>query len=190
MSWVAFDRAIRLADKLSLDAPVAEWRDCRKQIDEDILANFWDDKLQSFVQSKGETAIDASLLLMPMLRYISATDPRWLSTLDRIDSCLVEDSLVYRYESGTDGLHGAEGSFTACSFWLIECLARAGKLERARFLFDKMLGYANHLGLYSEQLGSSGEHLGNYPQALTHLALISAATYLDRKLDGAKETWT
>ena len=133
--------------------------------------------------------IDAALLLMPLMRYISPTDPRWLSTMERIERCLSEDSLVFRYEPGTDGLAGEEGSFSACSFWLIECLARAGQVDKARLLFDKMLGYANHLGLYSEQLGSSGEHLGNFPQALTHLALISAATYLDRALDGNKETW-
>jgi len=141
------------------------------------------------VQTQGEKTIDASLLLMPMLRYISPTDPRWLSTLARIENCLTEDSLVFRYSTGTDGIDGGEGSFTACSFWLIECLARAGQVDKARLQFDKMIGYANHLGLYSEELGSSGEHLGNFPQALTHLSLISAATYLDRVLDGAKETW-
>lgn len=189
MSWVAFDRAIRLAQKRSLDAPVEQWLETRGKINDNILANFWDEELQSFVQAKGEKGIDASLLLMPMLRYISPSDPQWLSTMQRIEDCLTEDSLVFRYGSGTDGIDGEEGSFTACSFWLVECLARAGKLDKARLLFDKMLGYANHLGLYSEQLGSSGEHLGNFPQALTHLALISAATYLDRMLDGAKDTW-
>ena len=189
MCWVAFDRVIRLADKRSLDAPLREWYDTRREIDNDILDNFWDDELQSFVQARGEKSIDAALLLMPMLRYISPTDPRWLSTMRRIEETLTEDSLVFRYAVGTDGLEGDEGSFTACSFWLIECLARAGQVDKARLLFDKMLGYANHLGLYSEQLGSSGEHLGNTPQALTHLALISAASYLDRALDGIKETW-
>ena len=189
MCWVAFDRAIRLAYKRSLEAPLSEWYEVRKLINDDILNNFWNEELQSFVQSKGGDAIDASLLLMPMLRFISPVDPRWLSTLDRIEKCLAEDSLVFRYTVGTDGLEGGEGSFTACSFWLVECLARAGQVDKARLLFDKMLGYANHLGLYSEQLGSSGEHLGNFPQALTHLALISAASYLDRALEGIKETW-
>jgi GH15 family glucan-1,4-alpha-glucosidase len=189
MSWVAFDRVIRLAEKRSMDAPVEAWLETRGKINDDILENFWDPELDSFVQAQGEKGIDASMLLMPMLRYISPTDPKWLSTLKRIEDCLTEDNLVFRYSSGTDGLEGDEGSFTACSFWFIECLARAGKLDKARLLFDKMLGYANHLGLYSEQLGSSGEHLGNFPQALTHLALISAATYLDRMLDGAKDTW-
>ncbi len=189
MCWVAFDRVIRLADKRSLEAPLREWYEARRLINDDILNHFWDEELQSFVQVRGEKDVDASLLLMPMLRFISPTDPRWLSTLARIESCLTEDSLVFRYPAGTDGLSGDEGSFTACSFWLIECLARARQLDKARLLFDKMLGYANHLGLYSEQLGSSGEHLGNFPQALTHLALISAATYLDRALNGGTETW-
>jgi GH15 family glucan-1,4-alpha-glucosidase len=189
MCWVAFDRVIRLSQKRSLDAPITEWLEIRRKIDADILDNFWDDELQSFVQVKGEKRLDAALLLMPMLRYISPTDPRWLSTLERIQKELTEDSLVFRYPPGSDGIYGGEGSFTACSFWLVECLARAGQLEKARLLFDTTLGYANHLGLYSEQLGSSGEHLGNFPQALTHLALISAATYLNRKLDDVKETW-
>jgi GH15 family glucan-1,4-alpha-glucosidase len=189
MCWVAFDRVIRLADKRSFDAPLEKWRDNRRRINDDILDNFWSDDLQSFVQARGETRVDASMLLMPMMRYISPVDPRWLSTLKRIEESLTEDSLVFRYPVGTDGLDGSEGSFSACSFWLIECLARSGQLDKARLLFDKMLGYANHLGLYSEQLGSSGEHLGNFPQALTHLALISAASMLDRKLDGTKETW-
>ena len=189
MCWVAFDRAIRLADKRSLEAPLVKWYDMRRAINDDIFANFWNQELDSFVQEKGGTEVDGSLLLMPMLRFIGPTDPRWLGTLKRIEQDLSEDSLVFRYRSGTDGIEGDEGSFTACSFWLIECLARAHQVEKARLLFDKMLGYANHLGLYSEQLGSSGEHLGNFPQALTHLALISAATYLDRALSGIKDTW-
>ena len=136
---------------------------------------------------------DASALLMPLMRFISPVDPRWLSTLDAIEKTLTEDSLVYRYDTmgnPIDGLRGREGSFTACSFWFIECLARSHQLDKARLLFDKMLGYANHVGLYSEQLGSSGQHLGNFPQAFTHLALISAATYLDRAASGKDgSTW-
>ena len=189
MCWVAFDRAIRLADKRSLEAPLREWYAMRRDINDDILTNFWNAELNSFVQEKGGAEVDGSLLLMPMLRFIGPTDPRWLGTMERIEQELTEDSLVFRYRVGNDGLEGDEGSFTACSFWLIECLARAHQVEKARLLFDKMLGYANHLGLYSEQLGSSGEHLGNFPQALTHLALISAATYLDRALSGTKDTW-
>ena len=123
---------------------------------------------------------------MPLLRFISPTDPRWLATLDAIEKNLTVDTLVYRYRDNgcVDGLAGDEGSFTACSFWFIEALARSHQIEKAQLLFEKMLGYANHLGLYSEEIGLGGEHLGNFPQALTHLALISAATYLDRRLSG------
>ena len=135
--------------------------------------------------------MDASALLMPMVRFISPVDPMWLSTMRAIENRLIEDTLVRRYEvesTHVDGLPGGEGSFTACSFWYVECLARAGELEKAQLLFEKLLGYANHLGLYSEELGSNGQHLGNFPQAFTHLALISAATYLDRALSGTDET--
>jgi GH15 family glucan-1,4-alpha-glucosidase len=128
--------------------------------------------------------------MMPLMRFISPVDPMWCSTMRAIEARLVEDTLVYRYEAErthVDGLPGREGSSTACSFWYIECLARAGELEKAQLLFEKMLGYANHLGLYSEELGADGRHLGNFPQALTHLALISAATYLDRMLSGTTD---
>ncbi len=189
MSWVAFDRAIRLSHKRSLESPLVEWYDARRLINEDILNNFWNDELQSFVQAKGGADVDAALLLMPMLRFISPTDPRWVSTLARIEATLSEDGLVFRYRQGSDGLEGQEGNFTACSFWLVECLARSHQVEKAQLLFEKILGYANHLGLYSEQLGSGGEHRGNIPQGLTHLALISAASSLNRALDGTKDTW-
>jgi GH15 family glucan-1,4-alpha-glucosidase len=190
MCWVAFDRGIRLAQKRSLSAPLQDWLNTRDAIRADIFTNFWNEELQSFVQSKGSKDLDASVLLMPLMRFISPVDPLWLSTLRAIESRLVEDTLVHRYEAErthVDGIPGGEGSFTACSFWYIECLARAGQLEKAQLLFEKMLGYANHLGLYSEQLGSNGQHLGNFPQAFTHLALISAATYLDRMLSGENE---
>jgi GH15 family glucan-1,4-alpha-glucosidase len=187
MCWVAFDRALRLAQKRSLSGPLDRWQNTRDEIRNDIFTNFWDNDLQSFVQAKGTKEVDASALLMPMMRFISPVDPMWLSTLRAIESRLIEDALVRRYEVETihvDGLPGEEGSFTACSFWYVECLARAGELEKAQLLFEKLLGYANHLGLFSEELGSNGRHLGNFPQAFTHLALISAATYLDRALSG------
>ncbi|HMF78307.1 MAG TPA: glycoside hydrolase family 15 protein [Bryobacteraceae bacterium] len=190
MCWVAFDRAIRLAQKRSLVAPLGSWLKTRDAIHEDIFDNFWSEKLNCFVHEQGAETLDASMLLMPLMRFISPNDPRWMSTLAAIEENLTEDSLVYRYRGVADGLAGSDGSFTACSFWLVECLARSGQIEKARLLFEKMLGYANHLGLYSEELGSSGEHLGNFPQALTHLALISAATFLDRRLSGNRnETW-
>jgi len=190
MCWVAFDRAIRLAQKRSLPGPLDVWHRVRDEIRNDIFTNFWDNQLQSFVQVKGTQDLDASALLMPLMRFISPVDPMWLSTMKAIEGRLVEDTLVRRYEveqTHVDGLPGGEGSFTACSFWYVECLARAGELDKAQLLFEKLLGYANHLGLYSEELGSNGQHLGNFPQAFTHLALISAATYLDRALSGAGE---
>ena len=186
MCWVAFDRAIRLAHKRSLSAPLDEWCVQRDAILSDIYANFWNQELGAFVQSKGSEALDASVLLMPLMRIISPVDPMWLSTLNAIEKSLAEDALVYRYRNSQtgDGLEGEEGSFTCCSFWFVECLARAGQIEKARLLFNKLLGHANHLGLFSEQIGRSGHQLGNFPQALTHLALISAASYLDRGLSG------
>ncbi len=190
MCWVAFDRALRLAQKRSLSGPLDAWQHTRDEIRNDIFTNFWNDRLQSFVQAKGTEDLDASALLMPMMRFISPVDPMWRSTLRAIEGRLIEDTLVRRYEverTHVDGLPGGEGSFTACSFWYVECLARAGDLEKAQLLFEKLLGYANHLGLYSEELGSNGQHLGNFPQAFTHLALISAATYLDRVLSGMGE---
>jgi len=144
--------------------------------------------MQAFVQHKGSETLDASNLLMPLVRFISPTDPRWLSTMQAIEKHLLDDSLVYRYRTGdafTDGLAGNEGTFCMCSFWYAECLARSGDLNQARFLFEKMVGYANHLGLYAEELGPRGEHLGNFPQAFTHIGLISAAYYLDRVLTAA-----
>jgi GH15 family glucan-1,4-alpha-glucosidase len=193
MCWVAFDRALRLAQKRSLPGPLGDWQQMRDRIRADIFTNFWNDELKSFVQSKGTKDLDASTLLMPLMRFMSPVDPMWSSTMRAIEKRLVEDTLVYRYEAErthVDGLPGGEGSFTACSFWYIECLARAGQLEKAQLLFEKMLGYANHLGLYSEQLAGNGQMLGNFPQAFTHLALISAATYLDRMLSGpTDEVW-
>jgi len=191
MCWVAFDRALRLAQKRSLSGPFDAWVRTRDAIREDIFTNFWDKDLRSFVQSKGTKDLDASLLLMPLMRFISPVDPMWRSTMKAIETRLVEDTLVRRYEAErtqVDGIPGGEGSFTACSFWYIECLARAGELEKAQLLFEKLLGYANHLGLYSEQIGPSGQHLGNFPQAFTHLALISTATYLDRVLSGKDDS--
>jgi pentatricopeptide repeat protein len=121
---------------------------------------------------------------MPLCKFIAPTDPRWISTLDAITAELVSDSLVYRYnvDASPDGLGGEEATFSLCSFWWVEALARAGRLDDARLAFEKMLTYANHVGLYSEEIGPTGEQLGNFPQAFTHLALISAAHNLDRQL--------
>ncbi len=192
MCWVAVDRVLRLAEKRSLPVPLVKWQTLRNQIYQSVFEEFWNDELQCFVAYRGASFVDASALLMPLVRFISPVDPLWLATLKKIEEDLTEDALVYRYnttDSVVDGLDGSEGTFTACSFWYIECLARSHQLDKARLLFERMIGYANHLGLYSEELGTSGEHLGNFPQALTHLALISAASYLDRALsaDGPKE---
>jgi GH15 family glucan-1,4-alpha-glucosidase len=182
MCWVALDRALRLASKRSLPAPVAHWLEVRDAIYQQIHTEFWNEELQSFVQTKNGKTLDASVLLAPLVRFISPTDPRWESTLQAIEQNLVDDSLVYRYRT-PDGLVGGEGTFCMCSFWFVECLARNGQVDKARFIFEKMIGYANHLGLFAEELGPSGEHLGNFPQAFTHMALISAAFELNRRLD-------
>ncbi len=188
MCWVAIDRGIRLAFKRSFPAPVERWREVRDTIYRNIFDKFWSESLQAFVQAEGSEALDASALLMPLVKFIGPSDPRWVKTLSAIGDQLVEDSLVYLYRidgKAVDGLGGEEGTFCLCTFWYVECLANAGDLEKARFIFEKMLGYANHVGLYAEELGPRGEHLGNFPQAFTHLALISAAYNLDRRLNAA-----
>jgi len=189
MCWVAIDRGMRLAQKRSFPAPLEKWGRVRDQIYQEVYRNYWDPPLKSFVQYRGAKTVDASALMMPLVKFIGPSDPRWCSTLQVINERLLSDSLVYRYnvlEGAHTGFTGGEGTFTICSFWNVECLARAGDLKKARFLFEKTLGYANHVGLYSEELGSSGEHLGNFPQAFTHLGLISAAYYLDKKLGQAE----
>jgi GH15 family glucan-1,4-alpha-glucosidase len=188
MCWVALDRAIRLARKRSFPAPLDQWISCRDRIHLDIFENFFSSQEQAFTQAKGSHVLDASNLLMPLVRFISPVDPLWLSTLRAIEKNLVYDSLVYRYrlcDGAFDGLVGEEGTFNMCTFWYAECLSRSGDLEKARFVFEKMLGYANHLGLYAEELGARAEHLGNFPQAFTHLGLISAAYDLNRRLTAA-----
>lgn len=189
MCWVALDRAIRLAEKRSFPADIPKWRKVRDEIYNDIMENGWNSKIQSFTQSYGSEALDASNLVMPLVFFLSPTDPRMLKTMEAINRTperggLVSNSLVHRYnvEHTDDGLQGDEGTFNICTFWLVEALTRAGKLDQARLMFEKMLGFANHLGLYAEQTGHSGEALGNFPQGFTHLGLISAAFNLDRAL--------
>lgn len=192
MCWVAVDRAIRLAYKRSLPAPLAEWQALRNEIYESVFTDFWNEELHALVAFRDANHVDASALLLPLMRFISSADPKWLSTLKVIERDLVEDARVYRYrEQGDeiDGLHGKEGSFGACSFWYAECLARSGQTEKAHDMFERMLEYGNHLGLYAEELGAQGQQLGNFPQALTHLALISAAYYIDKDLAGGQGTW-
>jgi GH15 family glucan-1,4-alpha-glucosidase len=185
LSWVALERAGRIARQRGLPAGDGRWMAERDAIYEDIMEKGWNPEKKSFVQYYGSDALDASLLIMPLVKFVGPTDPRWLSTLDRIQQELAYDTLVKRYrpeDAAPDGLAGDEGSFNLCSFWLVECLTQAGRLEEARLALEKMFSYANHLGLYAEELGPSGEALGNFPQAFTHLALISAAVHLDRAL--------
>ncbi len=185
MCWVALDRAIRLARKRGLPGPVDAWEKQRDAIYTDVFREFWDPEQQAFVQFKGGKALDASSLIMPLVRMISPTDPQWTAHLAAVERTLVHDSLVDRYKVGeafSDCLQGNEGSFSICSFWYVECISRGGDLQKARLMFEKMLGYASPLGLFSEQLGKRGECLGNIPQAFSHLALISAAFDLDRRL--------
>jgi GH15 family glucan-1,4-alpha-glucosidase len=198
MCWVALDRALRLADKRSFPADRERWLKTRDEIYEAIVAKGWNAQKQAFVQHFDSDALDAASLIMPLVFFMAPTDPKMLSTIDAINRSprnggLVSSSLVHRYDlqSGTDGLAGEEGTFNICSFWLVEALTRAGqkdrcRLDEARLMFEKMLTYANHLGLYSEETGPSGEALGNFPQAFTHLALISAAFNLDRALTARK----
>ncbi len=188
MVWVAFDRAIKIAETRSFPLN-GKWAAERDRVFNSVFDEYWDEEKQSFMQYPGAETVDASTLLMPLVRFISPKDPRWLSTLERIEKELVSDSLVYRYKpdvAAFDGFVSHEGTFSMCSFWYVECLSRAGQLEKARFYFEKMLGYANHVGLYAEQLGFRGEHLGNFPQAFTHLGLISAAHNLDKQLNDSR----
>jgi GH15 family glucan-1,4-alpha-glucosidase len=185
MSWVAFDRAIRLATSRARPADLQRWTGMRDQIYNQIMSRGWNDGRKAFVQHYRTNVLDASLLYMPLVGFVSPRDPMWQSTLRAMDEELVSDSLVYRYDpaASPDGLQGEEGTFSICTFWYVDALARSGRLEEARLTFDKMLTYGNHLGLYSEEVGPSGEQLGNFPQAFSHLSLITAAVNLDYQLD-------
>jgi GH15 family glucan-1,4-alpha-glucosidase len=184
MCWVAMERALRLANQRGLPADRLRWGTVRDQIYEQIMTRFWSPERKAFVQHLDGDSLDGSVLMMPMAKFVAPTDPKWLDTLDLLADTLVSDSLVYRYDpqETPDGLQGTEGTMSICTFWYVEGLSRAGRVDEARLVFEKMITYANHLGLYAEQLGPTGEHLGNFPQAFTHLALISAAFNLDRAL--------
>ena len=181
MSWVALDRGIIIAETRSFPAPLQKWQKVRNEIYEDVYNHYWNPDKKSFVQFRGADTLDATALLIPLVRMFSPKEPRWISTLKAIEKEIISDSLVYRYkiDSGaSDGFKDEEGTFSMCSFWYIECLAKAGEIDKAILGFEKMLGYANPLGLYSEQISVKGELLGNFPQAFTHLGLISAALQL------------
>ena len=198
MCWVAVDRGLRLADKRSFPADRDRWMRARDEIYEEIMTRGWNPARAAFRQHYGSDAVDAANLMMPLVFFLSPADPRNIGNLAATMASpqrggLVANSLVYRYRAGetADGLRGEEGTFNICTFWLVEALTRAGVADRrhltqARLIFEEMLGYANHLGLYAEQTGKSGEALGNFPQAFTHLGLISAAFNLDRALGADK----
>jgi len=184
-TWAALDRGIRLAQHRGRPADLSRWMTERDAVYRQIMDRGWNPKVGAFTQHYDTEVLDSSLLKMPMLGFIAPRDPMWLSTLNAMDKELVSDSLVYRYNpsASPDGLKGDEGTFSLCTFWYVDALTRAGRLNDARLTFEKMHTYANHLGLYSEEIGSTGEQLGNFPQAFSHLSLISAAVNLDRALD-------
>jgi len=180
--WVALERTIRVARQRGLPGDLAVWSKTRDEIYQRIMSRSWNDDLQSFTQTEGGTELDAGVLLMPMVKFLSPADPKFLSTLEAVEKGLVTDTLVFRYSPETDGLDGAEGTFSLCSFWYVEALTRAGRLDDAQLALEKMFTYANHVGLYAEQVSATGDQVGNFPQAFTHFALISAAINLDRAL--------
>jgi GH15 family glucan-1,4-alpha-glucosidase len=184
-SWVAFDRALRIAENRGRPADVVRWRTERDQVYRQIMARGWNEERGAFVQHYGSDVLDASNLLMPLMGFVSPRDPMWLSTLDAIGQELVSDSLVHRYNpsASPDGLRGQEGTFSLCTFWYVDALARSGRLEEAALTYEKMHTYANHIGLYAEEIGLTGEQIGNFPQAFSHLALINAAINLNYQLD-------
>ena len=189
-AWIALDRAIKIATRRARPANVARWVIERDRVYDQIFDRGWNPKVGAFTQHYSTEVLDSSLLMMPLQGFIAPHDPMWLSTLKAMDRELVSDSLVYRYNpsASPDGLAGDEGTFTLCTFWYVDALARSGRLDEARLVFEKMFTYANHLGLYSEEIGSTGEQLGNFPQAFSHLSLISAAVNLNHQLDhGAGE---
>jgi GH15 family glucan-1,4-alpha-glucosidase len=183
--WVALDRAIRLSEKRGRPADIAKWRSERDRIYRQVMDRGWNEKERAFTQHYSTEVLDSSLLLMPLMGFVSPFDPMWIDTLEAMDKKLVSDSLVYRYDptASPDGLRGSEGTFSLCTFWYVDALARSGRLEEASLVFQKMHTYANHLGLYSEEIGLTGEQLGNFPQAFSHLSLINAAINLDYQLD-------
>jgi GH15 family glucan-1,4-alpha-glucosidase len=185
MSWVAFDRAIRLAQRRGRPADIIRWTNMRDMVYRQVMERGFNPKREAFVQHYDSDVLDASLLYMPLVGFISPRDPMWQSTLHAMDEELVSDSLVYRYNpsASPDGLRGSEGTFSMCSYWYVNALARSGRLDDAQVAFEKMLTYSNHVGLYSEEIAPTGEQIGNFPQAFSHLALISAAINLDYQLD-------
>ncbi|MBI2911640.1 MAG: glycoside hydrolase family 15 protein, partial [Chloroflexi bacterium] len=181
MAWIALDRGIRAAEELGFPAPLDRWRQTRRAIGAEVLARGYDPELGAFVGSYERRSLDAANLLLPLLGFIDARDPRMAGTIEATQRSLVVDGLVYRYRDAPDGVLGGEGAFAPCTFWLVGCLTAQGRLEEATALFEAMLARATPLGLYAEEIETgTGDHLGNFPQALTHLGLINAAIDLGR----------
>lgn len=180
LCWVAVDRAVRLAESAALPGDVGRWRRARDEIRAAILEEGYDAKLGAFTQAFGTSALDASALVIPLVGFLPATDPRVQSTMRRIQQGLTSRGLVYRYLTD-DGLPRGEATFALCSFWLVDNLALAGEIDEARDLFERITGYANDVGLVSEEIDPvNGELLGNFPQGFTHLALIRSALNIAR----------
>ena len=188
--WVALDRMIRMAAEHGRPADLDRWISERDSIYRQIFTRGWSKSRRAFTQHYKTEVLDASLLMMPLVGFVAPTDPMWLSTLDAMEAELVSDSLAYRYDpsASPDGLQGHEGTFSICTFWYVDALARSGRLEKARTTLEKMFTYANHVGLYAEEIGLTGEQLGNFPQAFTHLSLINAALNLNHQLDHGTDT--
>ena len=191
LCWTALDRAVKLAPQLGMHAKVAEWERARDEVRAAILERGWSETRRAYAQSFDSDELDAAQLLMPILGFLPADDPRMRSTIEAIARDLTEDGLVLRYRNeeglNEDGLTGEEGTFVICSFWLVACLAKAGELERAEALFDQLAGYANDLGLLAEEIDTrSGEQLGNFPQAFSHIGLITAAAEIDKAREAAR----
>jgi GH15 family glucan-1,4-alpha-glucosidase len=179
MAWVAFDRAVRTIEEQGLEGDVDKWRDVRDTIHAQVCERGFDAKLGSFVRSYGSKELDASLLLLPLVGFLPASDPRIRGTIEAIEADLVEDGLVLRYRThrkGVDGLPPGEGVFLPCSFWLVDCYELIGRRDEARALFNRLVGLANDVGLLAEEYDpAAGRLLGNFPQAFTHLALVNSA---------------
>ena len=185
MSWVALDRAIRLATRTGRPGDMTCWTEQRNRIYDQVMARGYNRERGTFVQAYDESVLDAALLAMPSVGFVTPSDPLWQSTLHAIERELVSDSLVHRYDPvhSPDGLPGHEGTFNMCTFWYVEALARSGRLDDARLTFEKMFTFSNHLGLYAEEIAATGEQIGNYPQAFSHLSLINSALTLNDLLD-------
>jgi alpha,alpha-trehalase len=176
---------VKLAPQLGSYARTEQWEATRDEIRAAILERGWSEKKQAFAQAFDSDELDAAQLLMPILGFLPATDKRMRSTIEAIAAELTEDGLVLRYRNdeglNADGLTGEEGTFVICSFWLVSCLAKAGELDRAEALFEQLAGYANDLGLLAEEIDTAnGEQLGNFPQAFSHIGLITAAWEIDK----------